>query len=87
MRVADVGRDWKIGVPVFEVYWINRECRCGCYPEQRIVRGLDPAILEYVVVEVGSPYSESHVDWMLHCWSVSWSKRVLAAWSRRVERT
>ena len=43
-------------------------------------------MLEHVVVEASSPYSESYVDWMLHCWSVSWFKLMLAAWSRRVER-
>ena len=28
-------------------------------PVQRVIRGLDPAMLEHVVVVVGSPYSES----------------------------
>ena len=40
----------------------------------------------HAVVVVGSPYSELYVDWMPHCWNISWSKLVLAAWSRRIER-
>ena len=63
-----------------------RACHhCGWHSVQRDIRGLDAAMLEHVVV-VGSPYSKSYVDWMLQCWSRSWSKLVLAAWSCRVER-
>ena len=47
-----------------------RACRrCGRQSVQRIVRGLDAALLERVVDVVGSLYSESYVDWMLQCWS------------------
>ena len=31
-------------------------------------------------------YSESYMDWMLHCGNMSWSNFVLAASLRRVER-
>ena len=61
-------------------------CRYGRQSVQRVVRVLDAALLERVVDLVGSPFSESYVDWMLQCWSVSWSKLVLVACSRRVER-
>ena len=64
-----------------------RACRrCGRQSVERVVRGLNATMLEQVVVVVGSPYSESYVGWMLHCWSMSWSKLVLGAWSSRVER-
>ena len=42
-------------------------------------------MLKHVLVVVSSPCSKSYVGWMLHCWSMSWSKLVLVAWSRRVE--
>ena len=49
----------------------TRECRrCGRQSVQRVVRGVDAALLERVVDVVGSPYSESYMDWMLHCWSI-----------------
>ena len=85
---AGVGRSRKIDIPVFDVHWINRGGggRCGCKSIQQVVRGLDAALLERVVDVVGSPHSEWYVDWLSQCWSMSWSKLVLAAWSRRVER-
>ena len=33
-------------------------------------------MLEHVVDTVGSSYSESYVEWILQCWSMSWSKLV-----------
>ena len=64
-----------------------RVCRrCGQQSVQRVVRGLDAAMLERVVVVVGSPYSESYMDWMLQCWSVSslWSavRTASRTWTR-----
>ena len=57
--------------------------RCGWYSVQRVVRGLGAAMLEHVVDVVDSPYSDSYVDWMLYCWSMS------SMWSvvRTVSRT